>query len=124
MVARIFNADYDYSPEFKSEKSNKEVGNLNGSLTTNTWFLWKISSLSSYIIFIFFLIMMNRIDTNFINITSSYTKKAKTINICGKKDIKFSSKKILPLEWWIDCNGSSIYPGHYEYKSGFFLLIC
>ena len=62
---------------------------------------------------------MNEIDTKFKKIASSYTKNAKIINICGIKDIKFSSKKLLPLDWWIDYNGSSIYPGH-EYKSGFF----
>ena len=64
---------------------------------------------------------MNEIDTKFKKIASSYTKKVKIMNICGIKDIKFSSKKLLPLEWWIDYNGSSIYPGH-EYKSGFFLM--
>ena len=40
---------------------------------------------------------MNGIDTKFIKIVSSYTKKAKIINICGIKDIKFSSKKTLTL---------------------------
>ena len=41
---------------------------------------------------------MNGIDTKFIKIASSYTKKVKIMNICGIKDIKFSSKKLLPLE--------------------------
>ena len=48
-------------------------------------------------IIIFGRIMMNGIDTKFIKIASSYTKKAKIINICGIKDIKFSSKKTLTL---------------------------
>ena len=30
---KIFDADYDYSPDFKFEKSNIEVGNLNTTKT-------------------------------------------------------------------------------------------
>ena len=117
-VQNIFDADYDFSPEFKCVKCNLEVRNLDGSLITGAKLTSKISSISSYMIVQFGRIMMNRVDKNFQKITIP-----KTNNITVTTSINSVVKTTLNLESWIEHNGSSIFSGHYthfrRYKSGF-----
>ena len=117
-VENIFDADYDCSPEFKCEKCNSEVRNLNGSLITGAKLISKISSISSYMIVKFGRIKMNGIDKNLQKITIP-----KTNSITVIKNINSVVKTTLNLESWIEHDGSSIYSGYYthfrRYKSGF-----
>ena len=80
-VGNIFDADYDFSSEFKCEKCNSEVRNLDGSLITGAKLISKISSISSYMIVKFGRIMMNGIDKNLQKNTIKTNKITVTTNI-------------------------------------------
>ena len=120
-VKNIFDAHYGFSPEFKCEKCNSDVRNLDGSLITGAKLISKISSISSYMIVKFGRIMLNNIDKNFQKIT---IPKTNVITIITNSNSVV--KTTLNLESWIEHNGSSIYSGHYthfrRYKSGFLTM--
>ena len=120
-VENIFDADYGFSPEFKCEKCNSEVRNIDGSLITGAKLISKISSISSYMIVKFGRIMMNGVDKNLQKITIP-----KTNDITVITNSNSVVKTTLNLESWIEHNGSSIYSGHYthfrRYKSGFLTM--
>ena len=110
-VGNIFDADYDYSLEFKCEKCNSEFKNLNGSLITGAKLISKISSISSYMIVKFGRIKMNGIDKNLQKIIIP-----KTNNITLMTNINSVVKTTLNLESWIEHDGPSIYSGHYTHS--------
>ena len=120
-VENIFDAHYGFSPEFKCEKCNSDVRNLDGSLITGAKLISKISSISSYMVVKFGRIMLNNIDKNFQKIT---IPKTNVITIITNSNSVV--KTTLNLESWIEHNGSSIYSGHYthfrRYKSGFLTM--
>ena len=120
-VENIFDPDYDSSPEFKCQKCNTEVGNLEGSLITGAKLISKISSISSYMIVYIGRIMLNGIDKNLQKITIP-----KTNNITVTTGINSVDNITLNLESWIEHVGVSIYSGHYthirRYKSGFLTM--
>ena len=117
-VENIFDADYGFSPEFKCEKCNSEVRNIDGSLITGAKLISKISSISSYMIVKFGRVMMNRVDKNLQKITIPRTN-----NIAVITNSNSVVKTTLNLKSWIEHNGLSIYSGHYthfrRYNSGF-----